>query len=248
MYQARRRAFTLIELLVVIAVIAILAALLFPVFARVREKARQAACLSNLGQMSKAVFMYIQDYDETFPFVLNSSANWTPASGGVNTGDNGKPLIPGATGQEPQFQLVSVVTPYVKNENIWYCPTVGQDWVWTYAVTQGWFKKGATMRDQGTTYCYNYMAVPQRSFDHFTFMGNKPLGILREAARWPMLFDEPDGFSNNPVDPPADAVPHSGGLNVAYGDGHAKYYRMGTTGPEAAYWFEHSGDGLYPGQ
>jgi prepilin-type N-terminal cleavage/methylation domain-containing protein/prepilin-type processing-associated H-X9-DG protein len=63
----RRRAFTLIELLVVIAIIAILAAILFPVFAQAREKARQATCQSNLKQIGVAFSMYVQDYDESFP-------------------------------------------------------------------------------------------------------------------------------------------------------------------------------------
>src|SRR5439155_26708718 len=61
------RAFTLIELLVVIAIIAILAAILFPVFARAREQARLSVCTSNVKQYSNAFLMYIQDYDETFP-------------------------------------------------------------------------------------------------------------------------------------------------------------------------------------
>src|SRR5262249_31140908 len=64
---AGRVAFTLIELLVVIAIIAILAAILFPVFAQAREKARQASCQSNVKQYATATFMYLQDYDETFP-------------------------------------------------------------------------------------------------------------------------------------------------------------------------------------
>ncbi|NLO04745.1 MAG: prepilin-type N-terminal cleavage/methylation domain-containing protein, partial [candidate division WS1 bacterium] len=63
----RRKGFTLIELLVVIAIIAILAAILFPVFARAREKARQTSCLSNLKQISLAVIMYTQDYDDRMP-------------------------------------------------------------------------------------------------------------------------------------------------------------------------------------
>jgi type II secretory pathway pseudopilin PulG len=95
-------------LLVVIAVIAILAAILFPVFARAREKARQTTCLSNQHQIAVGVLMYIGDYDETFPFVLNYSGNL----GDANLGDNMKwPLLRGVIGQEPRFRLVTVVTP-----------------------------------------------------------------------------------------------------------------------------------------
>ena len=65
--QRRRQAFTLIELLVVIAIIAILAAILFPVFAQAREKARQASCLSNGKQLGLGLLQYVQDYDETYP-------------------------------------------------------------------------------------------------------------------------------------------------------------------------------------
>jgi len=68
---AQRRGFTLIELLVVIAIIAILAAILFPVFARAREKARQASCQSNLKQLALSELMYIQDYDEKYPSMLS---------------------------------------------------------------------------------------------------------------------------------------------------------------------------------
>ncbi|MBC8142297.1 MAG: prepilin-type N-terminal cleavage/methylation domain-containing protein, partial [Armatimonadetes bacterium] len=63
----KRNAFTLIELLVVIAIIAILAAILFPVFAQARDKARQTACLSNQKQIGLAITQYIQDFDETYP-------------------------------------------------------------------------------------------------------------------------------------------------------------------------------------
>src|SRR5689334_14563129 len=66
--SGRRNAFTLIELLVVIAIIAILAAILFPVFAQAREKARAISCLSNTKQLGLAVMMYVQDYDETYPW------------------------------------------------------------------------------------------------------------------------------------------------------------------------------------
>jgi prepilin-type N-terminal cleavage/methylation domain-containing protein len=88
--RARSRAFTLIELLVVIAIIAILAAILFPVFSRAREKARQISCLSNLKQMGLAFFMYNADYDETYvtnpqwktklqPYIRNTQINVCPS-------------------------------------------------------------------------------------------------------------------------------------------------------------------------
>src|SRR5207245_8475958 len=69
MQRTRKPAFTLIELLVVIAIIAILAAILFPVFAQAREKARMTSCISNMRQIGTGLTMYAQDYDETFPFI-----------------------------------------------------------------------------------------------------------------------------------------------------------------------------------
>ena len=97
-YRSRRAGFTLIELLVVIAIIAVLAAILFPVFAQAREKARQTACLSNVRQMGFAVMMYTQDYDETFPLAATATAqgflNWH-----------------------------HLTDPYVKNKQVWICPS-----------------------------------------------------------------------------------------------------------------------------
>ena len=78
-----KKAFTLIELLVVIAIIAILAAILFPVFAQAREKARQASCLSNEKQIGLGLMMYTQDYDETYlsPLVVSVKVeNHVPAA------------------------------------------------------------------------------------------------------------------------------------------------------------------------
>ncbi|MCS7252516.1 MAG: type II secretion system protein [Armatimonadota bacterium] len=92
-----RGGFTLIELLVVIAIIAVLAAMLFPVFARAREGARATACRSNLAQLGRALLMYAQDYDE-----------WLPAE-------------PHAGNPHPD--LVAVLQPYVKNIELFYCPS-----------------------------------------------------------------------------------------------------------------------------
>jgi prepilin-type N-terminal cleavage/methylation domain-containing protein/prepilin-type processing-associated H-X9-DG protein len=240
MRRHRRAAFTLIELLVVIAIIVIIAAILFPVFARAREKGRQTVCLSHLKQMGAATLMYLQDYDETFPFVLCFSGN---AVGDANIGDGNKqPWLRGVTGAEPPFRLVTLVSPYVRNENVWFCPSVGPDFRWTW-------KNGKTMRDQGTTYGYTYISLPWPWDDRqVTLMGGKPYAILRDPSRWPMLWDQPNGwgFTGNIVDPPASEVPHSGGQNVGYGDGHAKYYRL----EKADTWLllRHSGDGVFPGQ
>lgn len=98
-----RSGFTLIELLVVIAIIAILAAILFPVFAQAREKARQTSCLSNIKQIGLATYMYVQDYDETFPMELYFGS----AAGG-------QPCV------MPSY--ISLM-PYEKNANIYQCPS-----------------------------------------------------------------------------------------------------------------------------
>jgi len=100
--QKQASAFTLIELLVVIAIISILAAILFPVFAKVREKAKQASCASNLKQLGAAMTMYTQDYDETPPCYT---------AGGPTADGNSLSYWPNA------------LDPYVKERKAWYCPS-----------------------------------------------------------------------------------------------------------------------------
>jgi prepilin-type N-terminal cleavage/methylation domain-containing protein len=97
MLKVRLGGFTLIELLVVISIIAILAAILFPVFAQARERARLTTCASNLRQLGLANRMYAQDYDEQ--------------------------LFPAPTLYNPQQGLVLALSPYVKNQGIFYCPS-----------------------------------------------------------------------------------------------------------------------------
>jgi len=94
-----RRGFTLIELLVVIAIIAILAAILFPVFARAREKARQTSCLSNMKQFGLAMLMYAQDYDERMVMYVDAAYQFTTMAWWVT------------------------IDPYVKNEQMRACPS-----------------------------------------------------------------------------------------------------------------------------
>ena len=129
-----RRGFTLIELLVVIAIIAILAAILFPVFAQAREKARQATCQSNLKQISAGFIMYTNDYDEQMP-------PWTGNHCGVYTG--------GAFAL--QYMYPNLVSPYIKNGvdpatgglgGVWACPSA----------------KGG-LSTISNTYAYNYYSL-----------------------------------------------------------------------------------------
>jgi prepilin-type N-terminal cleavage/methylation domain-containing protein/prepilin-type processing-associated H-X9-DG protein len=113
--RLRRSGFTLIELLVVIAIIAILAAILFPVFAKARETARAASCKSNLKQIGSGWMMYVQDYDERTPYNWWSEA---PCSKGPT------PNFPwGPRGGQPiMFQRIQ---PYVKNNQVLICPSDG---------------------------------------------------------------------------------------------------------------------------
>jgi len=121
-----RRAFTLIELLVVIAIIAILAAILFPVFAQAREKARQAGCISNLKQIGTSSMLYVQDYDETYPHQLALSipgtrfgtdwVAWKAARVAPTFGIS-------ATGGSyvADSSVAEQLFPYVKNLNVFLC-------------------------------------------------------------------------------------------------------------------------------
>src|SRR6059058_5661635 len=106
----RRIGFTLIELLVVIAIIAILAAILFPVFAQARDKARSAACLSNLKQMGTAWMMYTQDYDELFPKANPGNPN------------NEGPCIDMKYRGNWSGWVGNLLQPYTKNSQIFQCP------------------------------------------------------------------------------------------------------------------------------
>ncbi len=125
-----RRGFTLIELLVVIAIIAILAAILFPVFARAREKAKQTSCLSNMKQIALGQLMYAQDYDDE---TVRWNGYWD--SGEYNP---------------PQFAYwYEYIMPYVKNDQIFICPSAtdraldpgyapANTYLCNYAVSNGW--------------------------------------------------------------------------------------------------------------
>jgi prepilin-type N-terminal cleavage/methylation domain-containing protein/prepilin-type processing-associated H-X9-DG protein len=143
MRLGRRRGFTLIELLVVIAIIGILAAMLFPVFARARESARKIQCLANVKNIAIAFQMYLTDYDrfpprETRPEVRSFYED-------RNDGYCGDPDYP--TFQNPYLQVPVILDEYIKNRDVWSCPSAHSypsiainpcipDW-WTAHQTEG---------------------------------------------------------------------------------------------------------------
>ncbi|HVK04182.1 MAG TPA: DUF1559 domain-containing protein [Armatimonadaceae bacterium] len=217
----KRAAFTLIELLVVIAIIAILAAILFPVFAQAREKARQAACLSNQKQIGTGLMMYMQDYDEVYPMHIDCNV---PASCFT-------------------MNWMMMIEPYTKNRQIYICPS-RSDMVYggtntSYYISYGlnywmnsWYyppgKVGLPMNDIArpaeTVWILetgNATNTPGRGFyqAYASYYGGV---LLRTNATYG--FD----YRNPTTGLYADARltdRHNGGLNVVWGDGHAKWIK-----------------------
>ncbi|MCX7597953.1 MAG: DUF1559 domain-containing protein [Armatimonadetes bacterium] len=208
-----KRGFTLIELLVVIAIIAILAAILFPVFARAREKARQASCLSNLKQLALAMLMYAQDYDETFP----PSYYFSPDFSQEYAWDFHIDYNTGASD-------LGLIGPYTKNAQLNACPSATGLTAWGRPYT-------------GYGYNASYMG------GDIDFGGRPPAGLgqvqrpaeavlLADAAYWDPWNNilAATNYIRAPLDPfraawnigPTIHFRHNGAANVAYCDGHAK--------------------------
>lgn len=200
-----RRGFTLIELLVVIAIIAILAAILFPVFARAREKARQTSCLSNIKQLGLGLNMYCQDYDERMCL-------WSPGVEGAG--------------------WTKVVQPYTKNLQLLYCPSKTyrfscttssrpECWQTSWLIAQG--------MGGGPGYSFNHVTLPYSGGSYYGLQG-RALGDIIYPAQCIMLVDGhcyriwgEAWITTVNAGSSTTYNPHNGGINCCYVDGHSKW-------------------------
>jgi len=201
-----RKGFTLIELLVVIAIIAILAAILFPVFAKAREKARQTSCLSNCKQLGLAILQYAQDYDERLPAMFR--------------------YMPAGTGN-PLWWAQDVVQPYVKNDQVFVCPS------------GSWTK--TSLRPAG---------LPNPMVGSYTLpysVSGLGLGAIQDSAGTILYLEctNPDFWGYVKTDIPQTtgwdnrvAKRHNEGFNTAFVDGHSKWLKQS----EPGMWTPASGD------
>ena len=222
--------FTLIELLVVIAIIAILAAILFPVFAQARAKARQARCLSDTKQIGNAVMMYTQDYDETYPV------------------DNTTYLVNGLPSDSSvvQSSWVRHLYSYTKNLEIFFCPDTPnpEDTQLIYGVngsTSDQFR--VSRRSLGGNgkvfYAVNNASLAPQAIAISSVGRPAELPLVSDATA--LLFTDPryiefsgyqgltttgwasDGVTYNSSNPDPKWARHNGGVVILYGDGHAKW-------------------------
>jgi prepilin-type N-terminal cleavage/methylation domain-containing protein/prepilin-type processing-associated H-X9-DG protein len=211
----RKSGFTLIELLVVIAIIAILAAILFPVFATAREKARQTSCLSNSKQQALATLSYVNDYDDTFPL------NLAPQPGG-----------PGFGTTSCLSTFVNELMPYEKSSGIWTCPdglsllnVAGESAFVTAAL--GTPMCTSTPQPTELSYTFNVMIIS----DGYDRGGAVTESIVAFPDMTGLFYDGTEtyqakndaegdcGLFDTPIAPS-----HVGGssFNMAYCDGHSK--------------------------
>jgi prepilin-type N-terminal cleavage/methylation domain-containing protein/prepilin-type processing-associated H-X9-DG protein len=244
-----RKAFTLIELLVVIAIIAILAAILFPVFAQAREKARAISCLSNEKQIGLGLMMYTQDYDET---LFQMPFHGTPPPDPVNGQPQQSPdMCNNGTIPCPDVWWSDLLQPYIKNYGVFKCPDVE-----TAYGTHGYYLPGIVSTSGTAKYLVTY-GLSEYAFNlNDTEGGPKTLAALSSPAnlavigdglymwQWHNCSPDPAGSGNyiaywdqsdqtsgwagyGPVSGEGSNNPvHQGGANFVFADGHAKSSRF----------------------
>ena len=229
-----KRGFTLIELLVVIAVILIIAAILFPVFAQVREKARQTACSSNMKQLGTAWMLYSQDYDESGP--PNRACNVLQPGRLLSIGD--AQCVCGG----PYASWHDLLQPYTKSYKILICPSAGNEGYAWRDPSAALNPPGGNIENLRWTYSVNYIAVrgtckptcpDQPNGPNYPWEPNCAFG--RSMASIPMPAELIVVIETNTSSPDVrnffDALRcrHNGGANFTFADGHAKWMKLAQT-------------------
>ena len=248
-------AFTLIELLVVIAIIAILAAILFPVFAQAREKARQAACLSNEKQIGIGFMMYMQDYDETMPNRVNNAGKGLCSDPSILGAEAGT-TNPYCTSYSWQWQINS----YLKNNGVYVCPTnTGRSYQKTVSANTDSLKVPVPLSYGINIQLYQYnitdtpssgedgpigvaqMTAPSSTYlvadavvagfngnwtDRLRYANINSVGLTELSGCTTTTPYASKTLASNPNLPDA-AKRHQGGENIIFADGHAQFRPVG---------------------
>lgn len=248
-----RGGFTLIELLVVIAIIAILAAILFPVFAQAREKARQTSCLSNNKQLGLALLMYVQDYDETWPRNDDCINNGMVAPPGAPATAIGCTAAPYFGDRVNHYKWWYWTYPYTKNVQINFCPSRQYDKsAWNNAAEIDGAGYGLNLGLTGSlnTWTTTGTSLTKAGAFRNSWTGGTLSGVNNSAEAMLLMETNIPGVgaynigsaqqTSYPIATreywaklmkPAGVVdkkyaPHADGVIVAYCDGHSKYMKV----------------------
>jgi prepilin-type N-terminal cleavage/methylation domain-containing protein/prepilin-type processing-associated H-X9-DG protein len=234
------RGFTLIELLVVIAIIAILAAILFPVFARARENARRASCMSNLKQIGLGALQYTQDYDERYPGPMYASRygigvggvppTWQAATAGDGTpGGTYTIRTPDESARGHYKTWADSIFPYVKSAQLFKCPSAHVDpqgISYAYSSGIGGTYLGDFANDGSARDSVQGIASAQITRPSEVLMFMDANESAWSPRLWPQIVSFANGWAGAGL---ADYVAprimvHMDGANVCYADGHVKWH------------------------